>query len=117
MKRLFLIFLLTMLPLQMSWAVMSDYCEHENGKAAQHLGHHEHKHQASNDKSPGKSKLGTGTGHADCGYCHHFGACIIATLQPAPVVPFDVTQVAFELHRYLSPISDGPSRPNWRRTI
>lgn len=115
MKRLFLIFLLAMLPLQMSWAVVSDYCEHENGKAAQHVGHHEHKHQASGDKQPSKSKLGTGD--ADCSYCHHCCANIIATPHPAPVVPFDSAQVAFELHRYLSPISDGPSRPNWRRVI
>ncbi|MES2299395.1 MAG: cation efflux protein, CzcI family [Pseudomonadota bacterium] len=115
MKRLFLIFLITMLPLQMSWAVASSYCEHENGKAAQHLGHHEHKHQASGDKQPSKSKLGMVD--ADCGYCHHCCANIIATPHTSLPVPFAATQVAFEPHRYISPISDAPSRPNWRHAI
>lgn len=115
MKRLFLIFLLTMLPLQMSWAVVSDYCEHESGKAAQHLGHHEHKHETSNDKQPSKSKLGTGDSH--CSYCHHCCANIIDTSQPILDLLFDSTLAQFELQRYISPISDGPSRPNWHRVI
>jgi hypothetical protein len=113
MKRLFLIFLLAMLPLQMSWAVVSEYCEHESGKAAQHVGHHEHKHDASGDKQPSKGKLGNGD--PDCDYCHHCCANIIAEAHPALVLPFDAVEFAFELPRYNSPVPDGPSRPNWRR--
>ena len=54
MKKFFLILLLFVLPLQMSWAAASAYCLHEEGKAAQHPGHHSHQHKASADTGDGE---------------------------------------------------------------
>jgi hypothetical protein len=44
MTRILLIFLLTMLPLQMTWAVAAVYCVHESSASVTHVGHHEHEH-------------------------------------------------------------------------
>jgi flagellar capping protein FliD len=48
MRRFLLIFLVVMMPLQLSWAAVSSYCQHESGTASKHFGHHEHQHQQAN---------------------------------------------------------------------
>jgi hypothetical protein len=80
-RRFLVIFLLTLLPLQFSWAAVASYCAHETEVGARHVGHHEHEHHAgvsaggadaSQDadtlKSPGAMDL-------DCGHCH--GHCCV----------------------------------------
>ncbi|MBS0308891.1 MAG: hypothetical protein JSS58_07960, partial [Proteobacteria bacterium] len=49
MKRFILILLLAILPFQFAWAAVGGYCQHEEGKAAQHFGHHIHKHDQASD--------------------------------------------------------------------
>ena len=44
MRRWLAIFLLILLPAQLSWAAVGDYCAHESGAGAEHFGHHEHRH-------------------------------------------------------------------------
>lgn len=43
MRRWLILFLLSLLPLQVSWAVAAtvDYCAHDQDKTAPHFGHHE----------------------------------------------------------------------------
>ena len=114
MKRLLLLFLLVVLPLQMSLAAASDYCQHESGRSAHHFGHHEHHHQAEEGKVT-KSKLGTSDN--DCGCCHHASANIFATLDgEAPFVK-STTLVAYETRPYLSHLPDRPTKPNWQLPI
>lgn len=115
MKRLLLIFLLTVLPLQMSLAAVTSYCQHENGKAAQHLGHHEHKHKASDESQPSKGKLGMND--ADCGYCHLSCGNIVSTLQSQLTFSKFSTPVEFQLYPYSSHIPDGLAKPDWRLAI
>jgi hypothetical protein len=82
-RRILVILLLALLPLQFSWAAVASYCGHEE-EAATHFGHHEHQHHAdtvgnaepvadldttsdtTGDKLPGAMDL-------DCGHCH--GTC------------------------------------------
>ena len=75
MRRWLAIIMLTLLPLQFSWAAVAVYCGHETGKQVQHLGHHEHQHTAqsgvgkdgsSTDKSPAASF------DFDCAHCHSY---------------------------------------------
>lgn len=108
MKGLFLICVLIMLPLQIPWAAIGSYCEHESGQAAQHLAHHDHQHEKSEGEQPTNGKLGISD--SDCDYCHHFGANIVSDHAPALARPLDSTAVEFQLQRYISP---GPTRPNW----
>lgn len=115
MKRLLLIFLLTVLPLQMSWAAVTSYCQHENGKTAQHFGHHEHKHQASGESKQGKSKLGVND--ADCGYCH------LSCVKAAAIADFEIgfpqssILVEFQPPLYRSPPPGSVAKPDWRHPI
>lgn len=57
MRRWLAVFLLILLPLQLSWAVAATYCGHEADPAARHVGHHEHRHEG-DDRSGGTSPGG-----------------------------------------------------------
>lgn len=46
MRRWLALVLLCLLPLQVSWAAVAEYCAHEQGPAAQHFGHHDDEHAA-----------------------------------------------------------------------
>lgn len=79
MRRWLAILLLVLLPIQMSWAAVADYCTHESGAAADHVGHHDHADHghtpATADVSDqsGADEGATSTPDADCGQCH--GQC------------------------------------------
>lgn len=91
MRRCFAVLLLVLLPLQFSWAAVANYCGHETGAAADHLGHHDH---ASHDH--GREVAGPGDqdntdspssseSSFDCGHCH--GHCVgmidaVSSLEP-----------------------------------
>jgi len=67
MKRLVVLLLMFVLPLQISWAVAGSYCTHEQSSATQHFGHHAHVHQAHPDDGDSQSAL---KDHPDCSSCH-----------------------------------------------
>jgi hypothetical protein len=74
MRRWFTILLLAFLPVQLSWAAVASYCEHESGAQAQHVGHHDHEHtgDAANlvvDAEALSTEAPAGE-HLDCGHCH-----------------------------------------------
>jgi hypothetical protein len=116
MKRLLLIFLLTALPLQMSWAAVSMYCQHESGAAAKHFGHHEHKHQAkADDQQKNKSPL---TNDADCGFCQ-FSIFGIASMSP-DIIAMSLLQAGSSFSRieFLSYfLPERPERPKWASAV
>lgn len=122
MKKLVLLLLLFVLPLQMSWAAASAYCLHEEGKAAQHLGHHSHQHKASAGDEPqpdaaGKDLKAKAKAHSDCNVCHGIGH---AWLPPGASMPvFDMASLAIDTSSflYVSHIPDGPKRPDWSPVI
>lgn len=121
MKKFFLLLLLFVLPLQMSWAAASAYCLHEEGKAAQHPGHHSHQHKASADDEAqadtGKDLKTKAKAHSDCNVCHGIGH---AWLPPGSSMPvFDTTSLAIDTSSflYVSHIPDGPKRPDWLPVI
>ena len=69
-RRLFMIFLLVLMPLQLSWAAIASYCQHETGAAAKHFGHHDHQHKATDGKETAPDPAKTGGGDPDCASCH-----------------------------------------------
>ncbi|CDG85369.1 hypothetical protein [Janthinobacterium agaricidamnosum] len=111
MKKFFLIMLLFVLPLQLSWAAASAYCMHEEGKAARHLGHHGHQHQAKSDQPA--EKKSPGQPHSDCNFCHGIGQASL----PAPASLMLQRQgsvaIAASPFFYASHIPDGPKPPDW----
>ncbi|MGE4049723.1 MAG: cation efflux protein, CzcI family [Piscinibacter sp.] len=116
MRRWLAILMLALLPLQFSWAAVAAYCGHESGEAAQHLGHHEHKHAGlsgtDQDSSPTDQDSPAGFDF-DCGHCH--GTC---ASMPAPVG--DVSPLTQASHR-VTPVEGAvrtlpqspPERPQW----
>lgn len=131
MRRWLTVFLLFLLPLQLSWAVAATYCAHEAEPAASHVGHHAHRHEASIEASIDASPAGKidAAGHAekagkaadkaascvddDCGFCH------LGHSQPVASTPIVLPSVAGPLVEASVPdvwSSRGPDRrerPNW----
>lgn len=66
-RRLFVILLMIVLPVQFTWAAASGFCGHESGIAAKHFGHHEHKHSG---QAQTKETKAASLSHADCEMCH-----------------------------------------------
>jgi hypothetical protein len=79
MRRLVLVFMMCLLPLQWSWAAAASLCAHEAGGS--HYGHHEHKHDAcassSQDAEESADTQRQGA-HPDCQVCHGLGAACMA---------------------------------------
>jgi len=112
MKRLALIFLILLLPLQSVWAAASAYCQHEQDSTAQHFGHHTHQHKASTDSNDGTGKSPLNV-HADCSSCHL--SCPAATESARSItIPASGSLVLADHPRALSSVfPDHPERPKW----
>ena len=113
MKRLVIIFLLLLLPIQASWAVGASYCKHEAGAAAQHFGHHEHQHAADDEGAKSSSFNTAGAIDADCGTCH--AGCIAAVVDSVSLLAISLSS---DMHssrhvRISSHTLSLPERPNW----
>ena len=113
MKRLVLMFLMLMLPLQFSWAGVSAYCQHETSATAQHVGHHDHQHQKSPDT--GDDGGAPDKAHADCGYCHLAHSCAAVPAVSMPAFVRDGMAIDPQPETPRSYFPDGPERPNWMR--
>jgi hypothetical protein len=112
MRRLFTIFLLVLLPLQLSWASVVVYCQHETGGQAKHFGHHDHQHQAGENQGTADTQLSGGVDN-DCGTCH--AGCATAIFGEIQISsPADVSASLDDYRR--SPNTSPhylPERPNW----
>lgn len=112
-RRLLITALLALLPLQMSWAVVGEYCGHEAGPAM-HLGHHEHEHDAKADDHAGGT-LPDGGSHPDCGVCQAGHAMFVngLALHDVPAVSAGVD--AHRSARLAAQPPSPPEKPNWFR--
>lgn len=116
MRRFLIIFLLFILPLQVSWAAVGSYCKHETGAAAKHFGHHEHKHHPQKSE-PTKDSSGRAL-DKDCAVCHLGAAGMITTSTVNASTNLQVAErIATEV-RFFKPLSpDRPERPKWVRAV
>jgi hypothetical protein len=119
MQRWIVILLLVFTPLQLSWAAVSGYCQHESNTSsqAQHPGHHEHEHKSGDSASDSKvptSKMNNFDGtDTDCASCHA-GCCaalIVQTEIPSSQVPQHMTATQTEL--FFRSAIERPERPQW----
>ena len=65
MRKFVALFVLLLLPLQLTFAAGAEYCEIEKGDTGHHFGHHVHLCKADAD-SPSKGS----DGDSGCGFCH-----------------------------------------------
>ena len=118
MRRWLLIFLVVLLPMQLSWAAVASYCQHESGVTTQHVGHHEHQHEtdaaaSADTRDTSASPNATGAVDVDCGTCHAGCGTALFELVPLLVISFSSqAHRAPALHLASHPASL-PERPNW----
>lgn len=111
MRRWFTLLLLVLMPLQSVWAAAAAYCQHEEGRTAQHVGHHAHEHHGA---ASGHGQDGNaGDFDGDCGHCHLGGVPLLppAAVLPAVVPVADLHAPAASRFRSVDPAPI--ERPNW----
>lgn len=125
MRRWIVGFLLVVMSIQVSWASVAAYCRHQADVVTDHIGHHEHQHQAPVKADPGSPPsddadapdAALGSVDNDCGYCH------LSCAQPiAPTFEPWLGQAAQQfvsspptLHS--SSLRERLERPNWRSPV
>jgi hypothetical protein len=112
-KKILLILLLTILPIQYSWSVAAVYCQHEPAKVT-HFGHHGHQHQAQAGDGADTDHGKPAKVHSDCEVCHHAVQASVPGGGALTVPAERGVYASLAPPSYLSFISDGPQRPNWR---
>lgn len=117
MRRLLLVFLSILLPLQFAWAGAAAYCAHE--KADQpaamtwHFGHHTHEHPGDDHQIAGKT---TKLPDADCTACHFPGSHGLFAEIHVPGVSHVVTlRHQPRQYAFASIPATVPDRPQWAR--
>lgn len=127
-RRFLLLALLAVLPLQLSWAAVAVYCQHEAETPAQarHFGHHEHHHDHAASTHAERSPVDVeskkadaakalGATDPDCGHCH--GACAsLPGPRSALIFSLPVSEAPADTTRAIAPRAVAPpDRPQWAR--
>ena len=125
MRRLVLLFLILILPLQWSWAAVASVCLHETGSAAQHLGHHDHEHAAVLDDTTADTTTNTtaDTGgvkvwfDADCCSYHGLSMASLISVPAAHPVCNGSVLLGYSAHSRPDHVPDQPLRPPLPRPV
>ena len=113
MRKWLTIFLLLLMPLQVTWAAASAYCQHRGDISTEHVGHHAHKHNVQSVERSITDQTQQGGSDSDCGTCH--AGCSFA-------VPFAFSGTEFltslviiksSENLFTSHPLDLPERPRW----
>ena len=126
-----MLFLLALLPLQLTWAAVGSYCQHETGAAAAHWSHHEHAHEdraqpnhagdGGKASEPGQDsrigqvqKTAPALADLDCATCHAVCAAapLPAALQWAGSYRAALLASPYRLH-HSAPLPVRRDRPQW----
>jgi hypothetical protein len=110
-KKLFLIFLLMVLPLQYSWAAAAAYCQHEK-EPVTHFGHHSHQHEAEAPSEAPENGSELAQVHNDCGVCQFAGQASFLTAPLNVLAPPTAFALPPLFVSFTSYIAEGPQRPD-----
>lgn len=115
MRRWLVVFLLALLPLQLSWAAVAAYCQHEKAPSqAEHFGHHEHEHHDQGAAQAQDAKKAPSAVDNDCGTCHLGHAQTLLSDAPAMAPPALPPRVARHDALPGSHVPALPDRPDRR---
>ncbi len=117
MRRLMLVFLSILLPLQFAWAGAAAYCAHEKAESptavTSHFGHHTHEHKGDDHQSAGKV---TKLPDADCTACHFPGSHgAFAEIHMPGDFHFSTLHYQPRQYAFGSIPAPVPDRPQWPR--
>ena len=120
MRRLMVLCLLALLPLQFSWAAIASHCE--GGAPTEHVRHADHAVAANADADHASNPIhdatpdaaDVGCDHAHChGHCHCLGLPALATALPSPACVERHATSAGDVAG--TPAAARPERPQWQR--
>lgn len=122
MRRALSILLVFMLALQSVWGAAEPYCQHEQGRAAHHIGHHMHDLVADDDHSAQASSHGADHTKAKSVVDHDHQCCSAWGLLPDlavnwPAASWPSALYAEPAHAYRSPDTGRIDRPNWPTSL
>lgn len=113
MRRVLILVLAWVLPLQFAWAGVATYCQHETGLAATHFGHHEHQHHGGANADVSKlGKTQIPGGDADCQMCQFGAAQSIPAVKHVFVAPHRNAAPPAPPAHFRSHVPSGLERPN-----
>jgi hypothetical protein len=134
MRRILIVLLAIVLPLQFAWAGAAAYCGHEpEGLAARHFGHHSHAHhggseidQPDGDHAGPSAKANSQHGDKpqpayqapdlDCAVCHLAAAAAVPSVSDVPQAqPGATSRYALLPAMFRSAPDALPDRPQWLR--
>ncbi|MBY4594352.1 hypothetical protein K3217_02195 [bacterium BD-1] len=115
MRRLIAIFMLALLPFQFSWSAVAAYCMHESATTqTQHVGHHEHKHEAESVVGQAdKSGQNADQFDVDCWVCHGAGIGALNFAYAKQGTSHDSNVGALPYVRLAEVTLTPPDRPRW----
>jgi hypothetical protein len=105
--------ILVLLPLQLTWAAAGNYCQHEGGSAASHMGHHVHKHGSSLGDKTQENPSKLGATDADCSTCHAGSAFVLYAQLPHVDTSAAFVLIEGQQKLVASPPLGVPDRPQW----
>ena len=113
MKKLFLILMLFLLPLQYTWAMVASYDIHGAQETQAHFGHHEHQATEGHaEKNKSDKNTQTAKIHDHFGFSH-MSSCEVLS-HDFPIFVSEAKQFSIQyLFTYHSPPNYQPERPNW----
>lgn len=112
MRRLVLICMMLLLPVQWTWSATASYCAHETGLASNHFGHHDHQHKVSSNEATKDSKTAPAGLDTDCHYCHLSTAQAMASVQVMVLSRTASTLPPDDPPLRGSHLTSGPERPD-----
>ena len=116
MRRWFSILLLVLLPVQLVWAGVAPYCQHEESVTAQHFGHHQHDDGAAVSEPPApESGFQYNADHADCSVCQLGSSTLMSFQLDLPAVTASSVAIPGESRRLSGGVHYPLERPNWVR--
>lgn len=102
---------------QLSWNVITSYCMHETGRAANHFGHHQHESTAEELALAAKDKPDTikkvSVHDAHCASCAHLALGAPDSAEPPFAVHGMERVLAGVFAAPASAFSSPPERPQW----
>ncbi len=130
MRKLLAILLISLLSLQASWAAAASYCRHEQGAAARHFGHHEHRHdsqagklataessqalQAGDVTDDGDAAASLAGADLDCSVCQAHGLVGVPSAPALSALDAPATLSEPLIPQVLPSVPQPrPERPNW----
>jgi len=115
MRRAFLVILILLLPLQLSWAAMAPYCQNEASQTRVHFGHHEHRASHKSMSMKDHASKSVIDNDVECGLCHLSCCKSVTTYTQLKLsADFNLAVYPFIPSEFSSHIAEGPEKPNWQ---